>query len=204
MNFECGHFFHLYTRANAKEDKLFFERENYLYFIRQYNKYLSPIFIMICYCLIPNHYHFLIKVRNRKKIFEYQKKQNYKHTGNELKLNEFFIRQIINFHISFSNAINKKYHRRGSLFQEKPKSKHVLEINYLFRLARYIQRNNLKHRVADNLEDWEFSSFPDYANLRKGTIPDKRFLLANYESLEYFLEFTCSNDDDLSDDFDDI
>ncbi|MCD4796184.1 MAG: transposase [Candidatus Cloacimonetes bacterium] len=204
MNFECGHFFHLYTRANAKEDKLFFEKENYLYFLRQYKKYLSPIFIMICYCLIPNHYHFLIKVRNLNKIFEYQKKNNYKHNGNELKLNEFLIRQITNFHISYSKAINKKYNRRGSLFQEKPKVKPVLEINYLLRLARYIHRNPLKHKIAENLEDWKFSSFPDYANLRKGKIPDKRFLLANYESFEDFLEFTLSNDDDLSDDFDEI
>ncbi len=79
-----------------------------------------------------------------------------------------------------------------------------MEINYLLRLARYIHRNPMKHKVAENMEDWEFSSFLDYTNLRKGKISDISFLLANYESLEDFLEFTCSNDDDLSDDFDDI
>ncbi len=204
MNFECGNFFHFYTRANAKEDKLFFERDNYLYFLRQFTKYLNPVFITICYCLIPNHYHFLIKVRNQNKIFEYQKKQNYKFAGQELKQNEFLVRQIINFHISYSKAINKKYHRKGSLFQERPKTKPVLEINYLLRLSRYIHRNPLKHKVVDNLADWEFSSFPDYTNLRNWKIPDKRFLLANYESLVDFLEFTHSNDDDLSIDFDEI
>ena len=143
-------------------------------------------------------------MKNQNRILEYQKKKHYNQTGNELKLNEFLIRQIINFHISYSKAINKKYNRRGSLFQEKPKAKPVLEINYLLRLARYIHRNPMKHKVVENLEDWEFSSFLDYANLRKGKIPDKNFLLANYESLEDFLEFTCSNDDDISDDFDDI
>jgi len=204
MNFECGNFFHFYTRANAKEDKLFFERDNYLYFLRQFTKYLNPVFITICYCLIPNHYHFLIKVRNQNKIFEYQKKQNYKFAGQELKQNEFLVRQIINFHISYSKAINKKYHRKGSLFQERPKTKPVLEINYLLRLSRYIHRNPLKQKVVDNLADWEFSSFPDYTNLRNWKIPDKRFLLANYESLVDFLEFTHSNDDDLSIDFDEI
>ena len=201
MNFECRYYFHLYARANSKKDKLFYERENYLYFLRQYKKYLSPVFITICYCLLPNHYHFLIKVRNREKIFDYQKKKSYEQKGNELKINDFLIRQIKNFHISYAKAINKKYARRGSLFQEIPKVKPILEINYLLSLARYIHRNPLKHKVATELEQWEFSSFPDYADLRKGTIPNKKFLLANYESLEDFLDFSYTQDDEFVDDF---
>ncbi len=61
--FEPGKYYHIYNRANGFE-KLFLSDENYRYFLRQYVKYIEPVAITYAWCLLPNHFHFLIKIRN--------------------------------------------------------------------------------------------------------------------------------------------
>ena len=196
MNFECGKVFHIYTRANTNDELLFREEENYLFLLRRYRKFLTPVFHTLCYCLIPNHYHLLIKVKEINKIFKYQNDVNYKYANDALKINNFIQQQISNFHNSYAKSFNKKYNRRGSLFQKEPKSKEITDINYLLRSSRYIHRNPLKHRLVTNINDWEFSSYLDYTGLRNGTIPEKEFILSQFISVQDFINFTNMDIDD--------
>ena len=117
MQFECGKFFHIYTRANSNTDILFHEDKNYTFFLRKYRKYLSPIFVTLGYCLMPNHYHILVRIISDLELYAYQKKKNYKYTGDETKINDFITRQFANFHISYSKAINKKYKDEDRYFR---------------------------------------------------------------------------------------
>lgn len=59
---EPGRFYHVYTRGNNREN-LFFEEKNYDYFLQLYKKYISPFADTYAYCLLRNHFHFLIKVK---------------------------------------------------------------------------------------------------------------------------------------------
>jgi len=204
MHFECEKVFHIYTRANSEKELLFREDQNYFFFLRNYRKFMTPIFETLCYCLIPNHYHLLVKVKDQESIFEYQEEKKYQYTKEELKIDNFLQQQIANFHISYAKAYNKKYERRGSLFQSKPKAKEIPDINYLLRVARYIHRNPLKHGLINNLKDWEYSSFLDYADLRKGTIPKKEFFLSSFSSVQDFINFTKLDIDDYEDEFENI
>ncbi|MEA3295629.1 MAG: transposase [Patescibacteria group bacterium] len=190
MNFEIEKFYHIYTRANSQADKLFREDDNYKYFLRKYKKNISPIFETLCYCLIPNHYHFLIKVKKQETIFNYQKRKGKKYKNNEIEINSFIQQQIANFHISYAKAFNQLYKRRGSLFQSKPKAKEISDTNYLLQVSRYIHRNPLKHGVVKNIKDWKYSSYLDYADLRNGLIPNKEFLVSHFSSIKEFLDFT--------------
>ena len=169
MNFEQGELFHLYNRANSQDEIIFHERENYLYFLKQYRKYLEKYFDTICYCLIPNHFHFLVKVK--------ELDENLQGFKNLEGLNIKIIQSISNFLNSYAKAFNKKYKRRGSLFQKRTKSKHIDQEKYLQRIVRYIHRNPLKHKLITNLEDWEFSSYPDYIGQRNGSLPEKNIVL---------------------------
>ena len=196
MNFECEKVFHLFTRSNTNNELLFREEENYLFFLRKYIEFLSPIFHTLCYCLIPNHYHFLIKVKEINQIFEYQNSKNFKYTNNDLKINAFIQQQISNFHNSYAKSFNKKYQRRGSLFQKEPKSKEIVDLNSLLRSSRYIHRNPLKHGIVRNLENWNFSSYPDYTGLRIGTLPEKEFISSHFSSVQDFINFTNMDIDD--------
>jgi len=55
----AGEHYHLYNRGNNR-GRIFFERENYLFFLRRLRKYLVPILDVVAYCLMPTHYHLLI------------------------------------------------------------------------------------------------------------------------------------------------
>lgn len=92
--FHSGAYYHLFNRGVNKEP-IFFERENYLFFLRQMRKYFTnELLIIIAYCLMPNHYPLLI----------------------HLKTNELGA-VVQRFALSYSKAINKRFNRVGSLFQ---------------------------------------------------------------------------------------
>lgn len=59
---ETEKFYHIYNHANGNEN-LFIEEENYHFFLQQWDKYISPIADTYAYCLIPNHIHFLIRIK---------------------------------------------------------------------------------------------------------------------------------------------
>ncbi|MEA2095508.1 MAG: hypothetical protein U9P73_02285, partial [Candidatus Cloacimonadota bacterium] len=196
MNFECGKVFHIYTRANSNKDLLFKEKGNYIFFLKKYNKYLTPIFQTFCYCLLPNHYHFLIKVKESEKIFEYQTKSHYKYLKNELKINNFIQQQISNLHNSYAKAFNRKYNRRGSLFQRNPRSKNITTENYLIRASRYIHRNPIKHNLVSNLLDWKYSSYPKYMGVINSSFIDEDFIFSYFSSKQDLMNFTNVEIDD--------
>jgi REP element-mobilizing transposase RayT len=61
---QIGNFYHIYNRGNNHQT-IFFERENYLYFLRLVRQYLTSNGVdVVAYCLMPNHYHFLVYLRD--------------------------------------------------------------------------------------------------------------------------------------------
>ena len=59
---EEGQFYHIYNRGINGEN-LFKEERNYAYFLQQYAKYLEPVVQTFAYCLLPNHFHLLVRVK---------------------------------------------------------------------------------------------------------------------------------------------
>ncbi|MCF6359136.1 MAG: transposase [Cyclobacteriaceae bacterium] len=55
-------YYHIYNRANGNEN-LFRSDENYEYFLKKWGEYISDIADTYAYCLMPNHFHFLIKTK---------------------------------------------------------------------------------------------------------------------------------------------
>ncbi|MEM8810194.1 MAG: transposase [Cyanobacteria bacterium P01_G01_bin.38] len=147
-DFLPGQYYHLYNRGNNRQ-KIFFERENYLFFLRQFRRYLvEETLHVIAYCLMPNHYHFLVCLRE-----------------------DTLSQQMHGFTLSYTKAINRRYERCGSLFQGRFQAIHVDEVGYLLYLSRYIHLNPVKACLVKRPEEWEFSSYLEYANLRKVPLP---------------------------------
>ena len=59
MHFEEDQLYHIYNQGNNKQ-QIFFSHENYLYFLQHYRKTVNPFADTIAYCLMPNHFHFLV------------------------------------------------------------------------------------------------------------------------------------------------
>jgi len=69
-NFYDNGIFHVYNRTNNKE-LLFKSAENKLFFLRQYQKYLHPFLDTFCWNLLPNHFHFLVRIKSTEEIKKY-------------------------------------------------------------------------------------------------------------------------------------
>ena len=203
MYFECERFFHVYTRANTQKELLFREPDNYLFFLKRYRKYISPVFDTLSFCLMPNHYHFLVRVKDMKAVFSYQSKKHYKYKNDELRINDFLQQQFANFHISYAKAYNNKYNRRGSLFQTKPKAKEISGMNSCLRVCRYIHRNPIKHGIVKNLESWQYSSYLEYLDKVEWRILSKEMILSQFDSLTKFINYIKLEIDDYEMSFED-
>ena len=61
MQFEEGYIYHIYNQGNNRQ-RIFFNRENYLYFLRKINTYVKPYGDILAWCLMPNHFHLMVLV----------------------------------------------------------------------------------------------------------------------------------------------
>jgi putative transposase len=67
---EPSKYYHIFNRANGWE-KMFFTDENYTFFISKFQYYISPVADIYAYCLIPNHLHFLLKIKSEKELIDF-------------------------------------------------------------------------------------------------------------------------------------
>ncbi|RYD76696.1 MAG: hypothetical protein EOP53_14260 [Sphingobacteriales bacterium] len=97
----------------------------------------------------------------------------------------------------FARIINKKYNRSGSLFRQKTKTKLLSEDNVLLDVTKnvdycancfvYVHQNPLNAGIVSKLENWEYSSFKDFAGLRNGTLCNKEIAakFCSYKSEDF-------------------
>jgi hypothetical protein len=64
MPLEEGKYYHVFNRGN-NGDTIFYKPENYKFFLRRMEEYLMPFIEVYAYCLMPNHFHLLIRVKER-------------------------------------------------------------------------------------------------------------------------------------------
>jgi putative transposase len=165
-------FYHIYNTANA-EEKLFYSEDNYKYFLQKYMEYIEPIADTYAYCLIPNHFHFLIKIRGEEELFDFLKSNKklgeqsitreefeLMRTTNDVNLYSLHVsKQFSNFFNGYSQAINKQQQRRGGLFLKNFKRKNVNTDEYLKRIIIYINTNAQHHGLVKNFWEWKYVSY---------------------------------------------
>ena len=172
MQFVSGHIYHIYNRGNNQQ-RIFFGRRNYLFFLKKVKTELTPHCDILAWCLMPNHFHLMAffpeEPPGRQCLDDLPLATG---VGIVPPLN----RAIAILLSSYTKAINKQERRTGSLFQQKTKAKPLTggaDSDYPFVCFHYIHQNPLRAKLVNQLEDWEFSSFRDYAGLRGGTLADK-------------------------------
>jgi len=172
MKYYANQYYHFFNRTNNQE-ALFRSRENYLFFLRKYRYYLENSFDTIAYCLMPTHFHFLVRVGDDAKD---QKNEVVFEGVNSNKISEI----IGIFLSSYTKAFNKTYSRSSSLFQRHAKAKLIDDESYFINLAFYIHQNPVRSGLVEKSEEWEFSSYKDYIDLRSGSLPVKSLLFSKF------------------------
>ncbi|MCX7736031.1 MAG: hypothetical protein N2319_04905 [Candidatus Kapabacteria bacterium] len=171
MQFYENTYYHIYNRTN-NEEALFRSEENYLYFLKKYRYYLDDYFETIGYCLMPTHFHFLVKVKRSNSSDDSKSSDEYQY-GYSKKISS----QIAILLRSYTRSFNKMWNRHGNLFNQKTKAKLIPLDSYLITLLTYIHQNPIRSGLVEKAEDWLFSSYQDYIDLRNGTLPSKELIL---------------------------
>ena len=166
--FAPNQYYHFYQRGNNRQS-VFFERENYLYFLKGIKKYLVEKMDMVVYCLMPTHYHFLARIKPA--------------ASEEVALDEIsqgVSQAMQKLGISYTKAINKRFNRSGALFESQFQAKPIQKYEHLLTLCLYIHANPVKDGLTARPEDWEYSNYREWLNLRAGTLVDKQFIVENF------------------------
>lgn len=188
---ETEKFYHIYNHANGNEN-LFREEENYRFFLQQWDKYISPIAETYAYCLMPNHIHFLVQIKNDTEIlnlggFESEKLhltgfQNLSGVSST-KISKCFS----NLFNSYAKAFNNSYNRKGSLFHRPFKQKEITSEEHLKTLVCYIHRNPIHHGFCTDFTEWKHSSYHSYLSDKSSKI-ERTYILDLFDGKENFIE----------------
>ena len=194
MEIEKGQYYHIFNRGNSSR-KIFYKRENYLFFLTKMKEHLGPYVSLISWCLMPNHFHWVVYVHSNSHTITTSDRM----TRRERSLN-YSIGILLR---SYTRAIQKQENLTGSIFQQHTKAKPLIdeikidttywntefgtEINcsegksYLETCIEYVHQNPVFDGLVEKAEDWEYSSFRDYLGMRKGKLID--FELVRREKL---------------------
>jgi putative transposase len=186
-------FYHIYNHGIGS-DAIFFNDDNYIYFLKKFTEFVSPVANTYAYCLMPNHFHFLVQIKSEKEVFEFLK-ENEKLPDENISLTAFkalsagvteinffslhISKQFSNFFNGYSQALNKQQGRRGSLFLRSFKRKEIASSEYLKSLILYIHSNPVHHGFVSNISNWKYSSY-------HSLISDKTTQLKRNEVIELF------------------
>ena len=151
----------MFSRATGSE-KLFLIPGNYQFFLLRLRKYILPIAYVYAYCLLPNHIHLLVRIKELpaiKKYFEEKKKGK---IFTEEGVPDFLMERFSNLLNSYAKSYNKFYDRKGSLFIYYIRRVEITTDNQLWSTVFYIHKNPVHHGYCEAIKDWPWSSFQVY------------------------------------------
>ncbi len=176
---EFDKMYHIYNHAIGQEN-LFRTDENYRYFLKKYQKYINPVANTFAYCLMPNHFHFLIQIKSEKELINHFKDTSRK--------TNFISKQFANLFNSYAKAFNKQQERNGKVFETDFKRIEVTDKKYRNNLVHYIHYNPVHHGFTDDLRNWKYSSYEAFFS-EKTTNLSKQQVINWFDDIKNFIYF---------------
>lgn len=192
--FANGEFYHLYNRGIEKQ-AIFVDRRDYSHFTKSLFYYTiqnpkpkfsvyrrtrifpidktKKIVDIICYCLMPNHFHLLVKQLKDGGISEFMRR---------------FIHSVTKYR-------NVKYTKQGPLFPGMFKAVRVESDEQLIHLSRYIHLNPLVSYLVKDLDLYEWSSYEEYIGTKSDGSCAKDEILDSFKSAEDYKKFVLDQAD---------
>lgn len=202
--------YHIFNHANGFEN-IFRHEANYYFFLEKYWKYIGPIAETYAWCLMPNHFHLVVRIRKRAvlernfgKVSDVDNRRMVKDRyGNKIDsenftkvvsgevsdadIEKYLSKQFANLFSSYTQSFNKVYGRRGSLFIKNFKREPIMCKNYFLAAIIYTNRNPVHHGFCKRMEDWPYSSYSEFMN-EKGNRTEIQKLLKMTGGPESFLK----------------
>ena len=141
--------------------------------LRLQSKNLNQELDLVAYCLMPNHFHLLLKQTNPNAISR-------------------FMKQLTN---AYTFYFNNKYKRVGGLMQGRFKAVSIDSDELLLHISRYIHLNPLVANLTKDLEDYLWSSYKDYLAEKEDGLCKKESVLGNFSSQKDYERFVLDQED---------
>ncbi|MCL4124337.1 UNVERIFIED_CONTAM: hypothetical protein GTU68_060159 [Idotea baltica] len=125
------------------------------YFLQLVKKYLSSNVTIFSYCLLNNHFHFLIRIDCDESIAT---------------------KSLSNLFNAYAKAFNKQQNRTGSLFEKHFRRKHISSEEYLRNIILYIHRNPENHKIIKDFSQYQFSSYVEILKNKSNIISTKKVI----------------------------
>jgi hypothetical protein len=167
-------YYHVIFRS--VDDVLLFKTlDNRVFFLNRFSNYLHPVCNCLAYCLLNNHAHFIIQVKSRvslkaailstsEEFRTFSMKKFLEKPVKDEMVGEMLERQVNRFMVSYANAFNKMFSRKGTLFQSPFRRVEIKEDAHLQQAIIYVHANAQKHGLIKDFKDHQYSSYWEIMN----------------------------------------
>lgn len=164
VKFAQGNYYHIYNRGAGRQS-IFRQEKDYVKLLWLMKELAAECCItIIAYCLLPNHYHWLIR------------------QDGTIKPGKFAGRVFG----SYSQSFNLAYQRTGTLFEGPYEAILVDTDEYLRHLCCYIHANPVRHVLAMDPALWPYSNYLEWIGQREGSLVDKPFIQAHFPDITHY------------------
>lgn len=178
--------YHIFNHANGFEN-IFRHEANYCFFLKKYAKYIGPVAETYAYCLMPNHFHLVARMRKRAVIEKLIRKsknfskvagpinngtepsvttsqdstsgENFGKVLSDSEIEKYLSKQFAKLFSCYTQSFNKVYHRMGSLFIKNFKREPITDKPHFLNAIVYTHRNPVHHGFCKAYDEWPFSSY---------------------------------------------
>lgn len=173
-------YYHVYNRGVNKQD-IFIEPDDYYYFLSLFKRHLSPDnetdafkrpfaklddeIELICYCLMPNHFHLLVYLKDPDGLVH-------------------LMRRVLT---SYTMYFNKKYKRTGGLYEGVFLASRITNDGYLWHVSRYIHLNPMDTKI--NFKDYPYSSIEYFTGSKHAAWLHPEKLIESSDDKKQYLDF---------------
>ena len=181
--FVAGDYYHIYNRGNGRMN-IYKDSQDYSNFLKRLRLAMGledttqktllrivPLpkdsFTIICYCLMPNHFHFLIRQNKDIPI-------------------SMLINKVCS---SYSKYFNKKYEHVGHLWQDQFKAVNIDNDEYLQWLSAYIHQNPKVAGLVDDLKDYKWSSYLEYIDKAERILCEGKIIVDKFKNSSDYTSF---------------
>lgn len=175
-----GNYYHIFNRGINRQT-IFFNENNYRHFLGLIDKFLTSNVSILAYCLLQNHFHLVIKVKEKIMIDSIE-------ISDDEKIGKIVSNQFRKLFIAYSMALNIQEKRTGSLFDKNFKRIEITENEYLKYAIFYTHYNPEKHGIATEFRQYKYSSYSAIIN-NKTTKIDRKTVLEIFDGKDDFINY---------------
>ena len=181
-------YFHIVHRAVGNE-LLFVDNGNKDYFLRQYTKYIVHTVHTLAYCLLHNHFHFVVRIKSEEELAVLFKRKYPFNQWDPSLAADFLMQFWSNLLNSYTKSFNKKYKRKGALFMDYLRRVEIVSNEQCCATIFYVHSNPVHHGYCKKMEDWAFSSYNFWVESEGSIILSSEGFFEVFDDAEDFKKF---------------